>query len=276
MPIVQSIINYKTNTILTQLPLYAKASSIKSNKDLTLGYLEIVDLNDKTIRYLEIPKPTEQTHLIDESGSYLNVVNEADYLLQVSPSNDNVYTLDFHGRLREWEISKLHLQRSLDEWYKLVTDKENQQLAIEAINKATTSEEKLKDLRGPKHGKVDLKNAPHVGGNTWAGGSGGRDTAGLGGVGGPYRLDSGNQVFQVSDEAKQQVPEHVRKAAREMAQKAFRERLREIEMSEYEHSVYSKYLDNVKKPVQQLRNILNGLEAKKKERQWLKHQTNGK
>lgn len=32
----------------------------------------------------------------------------------------------------------------------------------------------------------------NTGGNTWAGGSGGFDTAGLGGVGGPYRLDSGN------------------------------------------------------------------------------------
>ena len=53
------------------------------------------------------------------------------------------------------------------------------------------------DFGGPKHGKVDATGAPHVGGNTWAGGSGGRDTAGLGGVGGPYRLDSGNPVFQV-------------------------------------------------------------------------------
>ena len=41
----------------------------------------------------------------------------------------------------------------------------------------------------PKHGKEDSKNQPHVGGNTWAGGTGGRDTAGLGGKGGPYRLD---------------------------------------------------------------------------------------
>lgn len=38
-----------------------------------------------------------------------------------------------------------------------------------------------KDVSSPKHGKVDEKNDPHVGGNTWAGGSGGRDTAGLGG-----------------------------------------------------------------------------------------------
>jgi hypothetical protein len=54
------------------------------------------------------------------------------------------------------------------------------------------------DFGGPKHGKVDATGAPHVGGNTWAGGSGGRDTAGMGGVGGPYRLDSGNPVFQVN------------------------------------------------------------------------------
>ena len=88
-------------------------------------------------------------------------------------------------------------------------------------------------------------------------------------------LDSGNPIHQVSDEQKQNVPEHVRKAAREMAQKAFRERLREIQMSEYDHDIYKKYADNIKKPVQQLRNILDGLEAKKKERQWLKHQTTG-
>ena len=48
-----------------------------------------------------------------------------------------------------------------------------------------------KPVSGPKVGKVDEKGDPHVGGNTWAGGSGGRDTAGLGGKGGPYRLDSG-------------------------------------------------------------------------------------
>lgn len=49
----------------------------------------------------------------------------------------------------------------------------------------------------PKHGKVDPNNKPHVGGNTWAGGTGGRDTAGLGGKGGPYRLDAGHNVHQV-------------------------------------------------------------------------------
>lgn len=54
------------------------------------------------------------------------------------------------------------------------------------------------DTKGPKHGKEDPKNDPHVGGNTWAGGTGGRDTAGLGGKGGPYRLDKGHTVHQVN------------------------------------------------------------------------------
>lgn len=48
-----------------------------------------------------------------------------------------------------------------------------------------------------------------MGGNTWAGGTGGRDTAGLGGKGGPYRLDAGHSVHQLSDEEKKNIPEDV-------------------------------------------------------------------
>lgn len=54
--------------------------------------------------------------------------------------------------------------------------------------------------------------------------TGGRDTAGLGGKGGPYRLDSGHTVYQVSQAEKDAVPEEVSRAAREMAEKAFKER----------------------------------------------------
>ena len=43
-------------------------------------------------------------------------------------------------------------------------------------------------LDTPKIGKFDPSNNPHVGGNTWMGGTGGYNTAGLGGVGGPFRL----------------------------------------------------------------------------------------
>ena len=83
----------------------------------------------------------------------------------------------------------------------------------------------------PKHGKVDEQGNPHVGGNTWAGGSGGSDTAGLGGRGGPYRLDGGHPVHQVSDADKAAVSAESRAAAAEMAKEALAARLEEIDMS---------------------------------------------
>ena len=43
----------------------------------------------------------------------------------------------------------------------------------------TIERDSVKDLDTPKHGKIDPSNDPHVGGNTWAGGTGGRDTAGI-------------------------------------------------------------------------------------------------
>ena len=42
-------------------------------------------------------------------------------------------------------------------------------------------------LTSPKVGKWDENNEAHVGGNQWQGGTGGSDTAGLGGRGGPVR-----------------------------------------------------------------------------------------
>lgn len=131
------------------------------------------------------------------------------------------------------------------------------------------------DVSSPKHGKVDHDNTPHVGGNMWAGGTGGRDTAGLGGKGGPYRLDAGHKVHQVSQAEKDAVPEEVKRAAREMAEKAFKDRLKEIHMSEYDASMYEKFSGAVKRQVQSLRVILDSLQAKGKERQWLKNQALG-
>lgn len=131
------------------------------------------------------------------------------------------------------------------------------------------------DVSGPKHGKEDEKNEPHVGGNTWAGGTGGRDTAGLGGKGGPYRLDKGHKVHQLSDEEKADVPEHIQRAAREMGKKAFQEKLREIGMSPFDANIYAQFSDSVQREVQSLRIILGSLQAKNKERHWTRHQTTG-
>ena len=159
-----------------------------------------------------------------------------------------------------------NLERSMQEWRRMIGSDEDLELKYR---------ESGADVDSPKHGKLDPENTPHVGGNTWAGGAGGRDTAGLGGKGGPYRLDAGHQVHQVPDHEKANVPEHVKKAAREMNRKSFQEKLREIKMSEYDAQLYEQYSSGVRKQVQTLRTILQSLQAKSQDRTWLKNQTSG-
>jgi hypothetical protein len=45
------------------------------------------------------------------------------------------------------------------------------------------------------------------------------------------------------------VPEHVKKAAREMGQRAFKQRLREIKMSEYDAQLYEQFSNAVSRQV---------------------------
>ncbi len=121
--------------------------------------------------------------------------------------------------IREWETGLTNLQRSLTEWRNMIGSADSRDHL-----QVTRHQASGKDVTAPKHGKIDADNTPHVGGNTWAGGTGGRDTAGLGGKGGPYRLDAGHDVTQIPDWEKEAVPEHVKRAAREMGEKAFKER----------------------------------------------------
>ncbi|XP_066993811.2 von Willebrand factor A domain-containing protein 8 [Anabrus simplex] len=235
----------------------------KVNSDVA-AYLEVTDVLNHKLRYIPIPQPQTVSPLT----AWLYSTNELPVLLAPT-SNYGIVTADPSGCIRLWETELVNLEKSLVEWRQMIgtNDREYLQMTVDRPSGL--------DVTAPKHGKVDETGAPHVGGNTWAGGTGGRDTAGLGGKGGPYRLDAGHTVHQVSQEEKDAVPEHVKKAAREMAQKAFKQRLKEIQMSDYDAQLYGQFSDAVNKQVQALRVILGNLQAKSKERQWLRHQTAG-
>lgn len=127
----------------------------------------------------------------------------------------------------------------------------------------------------PKHGKEDPNNEPHVGGNTWAGGTGGSDTAGLGGRGGPYRLDLGHKVHQVSDEMKAQVSEEAEQRTRAMAKATLEEKLRELKMGKGDWERYDNLRQRVEAQIQQLRVHLKNIKRRKEERVWLRRQSTG-
>ncbi len=182
-PILKSIINQDTNQIITQLKSYTIPSQIQinhiSSKDNNncLGFLELLNMNNKTLSYLKIQKPERtqssfQQYESWQSYSHLNVNNESEFLVDTSASKPGtLYTLDFYGNLSEWETNTANLMRSLDDWKKLVMGDGDQnefgQLKMEYLKESPNNQ--LKDFKGPKHGKVDEKKEPHVGGNTWAG-----------------------------------------------------------------------------------------------------------
>lgn len=231
---------------------------------LTAAYLEVTDLNSKKVKYIPVPRSMS----VSPYTSWLSRVSESDVLIG-SLGSGGVFTVDLGGYVRLWETGLETLQRSLMEWRNMIGSEDGRPIQI------TIQRDSGLDVSAPKHGKIDAMNAPHVGGNQWAGGTGGRDTAGLGGKGGPYRLDAGHKVYQVSQAEKDAVPEEVRKAAREMAEKAFKDRLKEINMSEYDATTYERFSNAVRRQVQSLRIILDSLQAKGKERQWLKNQALG-
>eukprot|EP01060_Flectonema_neradi_P011084 TRINITY_DN1814_c0_g1_i5.p1 TRINITY_DN1814_c0_g1~~TRINITY_DN1814_c0_g1_i5.p1 ORF type:complete len:1845 (+),score=374.06 TRINITY_DN1814_c0_g1_i5:658-6192(+) len=118
----------------------------------------------------------------------------------------------------------------------------------------------------PKHGKEDGKK--HVGGNQYAGGSGGADTAGMGGKAGPYRLDSGQDVHQISDEAKKNVSKEALAAAKKMGKEELAKRLAAINMGDNEYNLYKGLYNAIEQEVTALRHILQSIEAASKERVW--------
>jgi len=238
----------------------------KGSKPINMDHcLEVTDMSHRVVRYIPLPQAITSSPYV----SWQEGISDTGYLMTSSP-DDLIYTCDTGGVIREWETGISNLRRSLTEWRHMIGSQDSRDhLQI------TREKSSGKDVTAPKHGKIDKDNTPHVGGNTWAGGTGGRDTAGLGGKGGPYRLDAGHDVTQIPDWEKEAVPEHVQQAAREMGEKAFKERLREIRMSEYDAHQYEEFSKEVRKQVNSLRIVLDSLQAKKKERHWVKHQTTG-
>ena len=123
--------------------------------------------------------------------------------------------------------------------------------------------------------------------------TGGRDTAGLGGVGGYKRLFKNHEIKQVPDSVKKAVPEHIQEKARRMAQEELARRLEELNLSAGDAAMYDRHLSSVHSHVAQLHDLLESgccspcasfvlttkirldLAAKEEERVWVKRQTDG-
>lgn len=248
--------------------------------------------SDESVVDLELTSPRDQstrTVVVDArradattaTASELSPMPRVVGVAQLHSNGQHTVTLHEDGNVRIWQFDQAALDRELKLWKQLVgfSDPDghhNRSGALELkLNGQSPESTPRTGLDAPKYGKEDPKNDPHVGGNTWAGGSGGSDTAGLGGRGGPYRLDKGHPIHQVSQEKKDEVSAATRANARAMAEEALAARLEEIDMSDQEWATYQRYIDRVEPEIAQLRAILGNLESVEQERSWLKHQSSG-
>ncbi|TMW60750.1 hypothetical protein Poli38472_000792 [Pythium oligandrum] len=253
---------------------------------------------DEEVVDMEVIYPTESTTktivlrsaAVDQSESeskkasssrrYADPTSNLPRVVGVAALQDgkHVITLEEEGQLRVWQLDAETIQQEMALWkqmFGVVDGRGHLDLKINGSSAHGRESVPRTGLDKPKYGKDDPNNDPHVGGNTWAGGTGGSDTAGLGGRGGPYRLDKGHPVHQVSQAKKDEVSAETRAKARAMAEQALADRLQEIDMSEKEWATYQAYFSRVEHESSQLRSILENLESYDQERSWLKHQSSG-
>lgn len=180
---------------------------LDEQRDRMSGILEVLSLDSLTTHQMSVPplvtmaRTSSRSHNKDGARPVVVVDPIVDVAEMAVPNSArgvaDIVTLQRSGAVRQWQVDADGISRDLAVWREMFG------LPAEAVanadgnaGQAGQATDKLKydwgpdrssiprtGVSEPKHGKEDDK--PHVGGNTWAGGTGGSDTAGLGGRGGP-------------------------------------------------------------------------------------------
>jgi MoxR-like ATPase len=260
-------------------PSSSNAKSLVSQEEAQMVF-EVVDLTNNMVRVVPIPvagnervSPHSAVQIANSSIGYVPKVVRL--VSMTTMATGEILVLGEDGRVAIFEFDSKKLQSQLQQWNRIVGSLPQANLPKKQELRMVFEYNDGKRASGnPKFGEFDGKH--HRGGATFAGGQGGGDTAGIGGTGGPARLDLGHgHVFQVSDEVKQQVDRKVLDASRAMAKQALAEKLSAIEMSDFDSGRYDAMMNEMKAEIRQLRSILESAAAKGKERTWLKLKTSG-
>jgi MoxR-like ATPase len=239
--------------------------------DPKTGKLQIVNGRDRTVRTVNLTEHAPGLKLTANASDELRAQPVVGY--DASTGYSTVFTTN--GSAAVVDTNQERLEREYNRWASVMEGKGG---ALGAPPTAQNldlsySTPRVEPSGSLKHGKET--DSPHVGGNTWAGGTGGTDTAGLGGLIGPYRLDKGHKVHQVHPDLKKKVPQHIIDEAKHMGKVALQKRLDEIGMSPLDNDRYMECYGRVRGCISQLQLMYNGLNAKEGERVWLKHQSDG-
>eukprot|EP00605_Chrysophyceae_sp_TOSAG23-4_P000428 GSChrysophyteH1.ASY1.ANO1.485.1 assembled CDS len=214
-------------TVMRSIPAGAVVHSLISKPVQGRPYLEVVEKGSD-----EDPLKLRRINFKSLDDSEIGNVLDMSVLAE-----DRIVAVLFsNGLVRMYETEEASLQRSLATWQVMHVNT----LPLDRNGRFADQPSKPKTgLDAPKHGKEDPHNKPHIGGNTWAGGTGGSDTAGLGGRGG------------------------------------LQKRLEEISLGKGAFDAYLEYRNRVRAEIASLQTLMDEIARRAKERIWLRRQSHG-
>ncbi|KAG0215924.1 von Willebrand factor A domain-containing protein 8 [Mortierella sp. GBA30] len=225
----------------------------------------------------------------------------------------SLLTMDNSGFVRVWQVDAADLFQSASTWKKLVGTLDSRTLAIlykddqgrfvnaagelvgldgKVIGEAQAAGELPPELEGSSNDSSGGSSGGGGGGGGGSGGGGGGDGEGDGsgdGDGNGSGSGSGERSGAPKDGRKPNFddvskldirtsappPKLVSDAQIEMHNMTMRKHLAAMDMTAADAKIYMGYMENVQREIRELRVILESIEAKNKERVWLKNQSSG-
>ncbi|CAG8748557.1 44625_t:CDS:10, partial [Gigaspora margarita] len=223
------------------------ATVIPSKDGRSTGYLELFNPIQKIlwriILPLSIPGVDKNNSLLSATGhQYVQSDRMAASLLELP--NGDLLTMDNSGIARIWQVDAGELVKAVNAWKKLVGNIDQRTLSIiyddpegNITNSTSENGTPIDGVSGRQQTFVDVKN------------------------------------LELRAEPKQ--PLELTDAQRELHKMVMQKRLEQINMTQEDFELYRSYKADVQREIRELHVILESIEAKDKERIWLKNQSSG-
>ncbi|KAI8064375.1 AAA domain-containing protein [Gongronella butleri] len=215
-------------------------------------------------------------------------------------ASGQLVTMDNVGTVRIFQVSANDLYRAANTWKQMVGVDQKALSVIYETDQPSSGNDMDQD--GSSRGASDKcdggdghgsggKQGTGTGGESDGGqgaegegeGQGGGSGGGGGGFNGNGQRDNENgreeatleDINSLRLKTADDMPEQINEARKELHDNAMQKMLNKLEMNRGDYDMFQRYMENVRREVRELRVILESVEAKNKERVWLKNQSSG-
>ncbi|CAG8498072.1 10507_t:CDS:10, partial [Cetraspora pellucida] len=264
--------NYENfNKNLKNVSIYLTKSSqlatvIPSKDGRNNGYLELFNPVQKVLWRIVLPLAAPRIAKTNPATGHQNmqVDRMTAYLLELP--NGDLLTMDNSGVARIWQVDAGELIKAVNAWKKLVGNIDQRILSVIYDDpEGDITEYTPNDMINSINGIFGSGSGPGNGDGE-SGQDGNGNDEGVGGGDGDPMNSKGRQQTFVDVEKLELVKLH---------KLAMQKRLEQINMTQGDFESYRSYKANVQREIRELHVILESIEAKEKERIWLKNQSSG-